>query len=132
MNHAKIIFAGSLLAMSILLMEINFWKKRNAIKIALNELTCDYFSSKRLELLLIHKIRPSEPILKVSIIENSLGDLKMVTPINWDNFFWAFRRAVTNPGTKLGLYLRENPKSPKYNGECGESAYISYQRLGSP
>ena len=117
--------------MSILLMEINLGDKRNAIKIALNELTCEYFSSKRLELLLIHKILPSEQTLKVSIIENSIGDLKMVTRINWDNFFWAFRRAVTNPGTKLGLYLRETPNSQKYNGECGESAYISFQRLGS-
>lgn len=118
--------------MSIISMEIIFGQKGNAIKIALNELTCDYFNSKRLELLLIHKIRPSEPTLKVSIIENSLGDHKMVTRINWDNFFWALQRAVTNPETKLGLYLRENPQSSKYNGECEESAYISYQRLGSP
>ena len=129
MSHVKTIFVGSLLAMSILLMECG--NKRNAIKIALNELTCDYFKSKTLELLLIHKIKPSEPTLKVSIIENSHGDHKMVTQINWDNFFWALRRAVINPETKLGFYLRENPKSHKYNGECKESAHISYQRLGS-
>jgi len=131
MNRHKIIFAGSLLAVSILFMEINFKEKSDSIKVALDELQGDYFNSKRVELLLIHKIKPSEPTIKYNVIENSLGDHKMVTRIDWDNFFWAFRRAVINPNTKLGLYLRDKAVPPNYNGECGEFAYISYQRLGS-
>ena len=120
------------MAISILFMEINFKEKSNSIKVALDELRGDYFNSKRLELLLIHKIKPRETTIEFSVIENSLGDYKMVTQINWDNFLWAFRRAVINPNMKLGLYLRDNAGPLKYNRECRESDYISYQRLGSP
>jgi len=119
------------LAVSILFMEINFKEKSDSIKVALENLRGDYFNSKRLELLLIHKIKPREPTIKFSVIENSLGDHKMVTRINWDNFLWAFRRAVINHNTKLGLYLRNKAGPIKFNGECGESDYISYQRLGT-
>ena len=130
MNRTRIIIVGSLLAVSILFMEINFKEKSDSLKVAIVELKSDY-NSTRLELLLIHKIIPSEPTIKFSVIESSLGDNKMVTRINWDNFIWAFRKAVLNPNTKLGLYLRHNAGSPKYTSECGEFDYISYQRLTS-
>jgi len=133
MKRSRIIFAGGLLAVSILFMEINFKEKNNSIKAALENLRGDYLNSKKLELLLIHKIRPIERTIKVIFIENSFGDHKMITLINWDNFFWATRRAITNPDTKLGLYLREkNTKPPIFNDKCREFAYISYQRLRSP
>jgi len=130
MNRTRIIFAGSLLAVSILFMEINLKEKSDSIKVALDELRGNYLNSKRLEFLLIHKTKPSEPTIKFRVIENSLGDHKMVTQINWDNFIWAFRKAVINPNMKFGLYLRDKSVSPKYNGGCGESANISYQKTG--
>ena len=118
--------------MSILFLEINFKEKSNTMKVAFDELLGDYFKSKRLKLFLIHEIRPSKPTIKVRIIENSYGDHKIVTQINWDNFIWAIQRAVTYPETKLGLYLRDIAEPPIGKPECVISAYVSYQRLGSP
>lgn len=51
-------------------------EKSNSIKVALDELRGDYFNSKRLQLFLIHKIKPSEPTINLALSKILLAIIK--------------------------------------------------------